>query len=585
MLAGDELGLENGSHNPCVSVMEEEATSTAVKRKKQARQPRKHVSRHFKISKPKAKGRSQLQAREKLGLTSHDQVHLPDGLGGGPTSGSQELGVKGLRPKRKRRQARKNASRHFRALATERQACSPSQRQEKSMRQTPPPAPRQAKQERRARVGLPQADVQPLANILMHPRIINGVDIDEEFSSDSSLTSVPSDIGPDPFLPPSPLPPKVLGIKAKRCPLHPTKSPYFPNAHRHKSRPTFISSILPFPPLSSPTFGLMQERLAHDPFRLLIATIFLNKTPGARAMPVFYDLMARYPTPDDLAAARVEDVVEIIRCLGFQNQRARKCVALAQSWASGGEPVLGKRYAKRDYPRKGDGRGIGTGDWVPEGDERVAWEIGHLPGVGAYAHDSWRMFCRDVLRGLARGWNGEGADAISRKTTAEDTPEQHEEAERHVHGKAAHLAAQPDPRQPEREQEEVPFEPEWKRVLPSDKELRAWMTWMWLKEGWVWNYRTGECVRASDELLSKATGGGVLREELQKDELVVEGLDEEARDGLDKQELQNRVDRPAGIFISKLLVDGNQNEGGRDIGEYLDSSLDEAVRLEAEVGK
>jgi len=30
------------------------------------------------------------------------------------------------------------------------------------------------------------------------------------------------------------------------------------------------------------------------------------------------------------------------------------------------------------------------------------------------------------------------------------------------------------------------FEPEWMRVVPKDKELRAFLRWKWLKEGWNW---------------------------------------------------------------------------------------------------
>jgi endonuclease III len=382
----------------------------------------------------------------------------------------------------------------------------------------------------------------------LEPRIINGINIDKDFSSDSSLTSVPSDVGPDPFSTWTPSAQNLVAVKSKRpkaC--YPIESPYFPYPHRHKPRPQFISSILPFPPLSAPRFGLIQERLAHDPFRLLIATIFLNKTPGARAMPVFYDLMGRYPTPRDLACARVEDVVDVIRCLGFQNQRARKCVAMARVWVGmddgAGEPRRGKRWAKKDYPKKGDGRGMKADEWLDDEDERVAWEISHLPGLGAYAHDSWRMFCRDKLRGLADGWNGEAAKPTNEATRQENgaNTEGRVNGERQFHnGKSASTESEQNP------VSTVSFEPEWKRVLPTDKELRAWMTWMWLKEGWVWNKETGERTKASDELMEQAQGGGIVREEMGTAYLIVEGVD---GDGLDKGE---RLDRPAGPFSNTL---------------------------------
>ena len=199
-------------------------------------------------------------------------------------------------------------------------------------------------------------------------------------------------------------------------------------------------------------------------------------------MPIFYTLMEKYPTPRDLANARVEDVVEVIRCLGFQNQRARKCESMARVWVEC-PPVRVRRWAKRDYPRKGDGRGMKRDEWLgDEGEEGAvsgdgvvaAWEISHLPGLGAYAHDSRRMFCRDKLRGLAEGWNGEGA-----KPTAPATKQDVDE------GLTADLNGdeqQCEPLPTESEEKYIPFEPEWKRVLPTDKELRAWLTWM-LAEG------------------------------------------------------------------------------------------------------
>lgn len=324
------------------------------------------------------------------------------------------------------------------------------------------------------------------------PRIYYGVNIDE-LSSDSSLTDVPDDIGPDPFLPVSPpytTPSKVRAVKTKISAKSrvPTKSPYFPSPHKH--RPTFLST-LPFPPLSHDTFGLMQERLAHDPFRLLIATIFLNKTPGERAMPIFYQLMSRYPTPTDLASAEVGDVTSIIYELGFQNQRARKCVAMAKVWIEK-PPERGKRYRKHNYPLKGDGRDVGKDEVLSDNDERVAWEISHLPGLGPYSHDSWRMFCRDELRQLARSWNGEGAEKADE------------------------------------------FEPEWKRVVPLDKELRAWLTWMWLKEEWVWNKETGKRTKAGTELMSMAQGGGIVVEEQGSEHLTVQTVSQGGMDNLER---------------------------------------------------
>ncbi|GMF77076.1 unnamed protein product [Aspergillus oryzae] len=251
---------------------------------------------------------------------------------------------------------------------------------------------------------------------------------------------------------------------AKPALARPAKvSPYFPQPLVDPE------SCIPFPPIDADSFGLVQEQLAHDPFRLLIATIFLNRTRGGVALPVLFRVFERFPTVEAMATADVCDFVDMILCLGFQNQRTRKCISLAQTWMSH-PPKKDERYRKLHYPCKLDGRDVRPQECIDDTDPRVAWEVAHLPGVGAYSLDSWRIFCRDELRGLAKDWKGSGA------ATAD-------------------------------------FVPEWKSVLPHDKELRAYLTWMWLKEGWVWDRQTGLKTRASEKMMRAARRGGVALEE------------------------------------------------------------------------
>ncbi|CAG7943719.1 unnamed protein product [Penicillium salamii] len=259
---------------------------------------------------------------------------------------------------------------------------------------------------------------------------------------------------PLPNLPPTPQTPRRR---------YPKLSPYFPVAQVDPE------SCLPFPPIDAPSFGLIQEQLAHDPFRLLIATIFLNRTRGGVALPVLFQVFERYPTIGAMATATQSDLVSMIRCLGFQNQRARKCITLAQTWLTD-PPTPHKRYRRIHYPREYDGRNVGRDECIDAEDLRVAWEVAHLPGVGAYSLDSWRIFCRDELRGLATDWIGTGAN-------------------------------------------ESGFVPEWKCVLPQDKELRAYLTWMWLKEGWTWDHNTGDLTAASEQTMKAARSGGIAHEE------------------------------------------------------------------------
>ena len=260
-------------------------------------------------------------------------------------------------------------------------------------------------------------------------------------------------------------------VKSVQKKIKTTESPYFPSPSTINPKASDRLSCIPFPPLQATSFGLVQEALAHDPFRLLVAVIFLNKTRGHVALPIFYELMESYPTPADLAAANLDDVVDIIQCLGLQNQRAATCINLAKAWLER-PPERGKRYRVLHYPRKGDGKDIKTGEVIDEDDKRVGWEIGQLPGVGAYAIDSWRIFCRDELRGLPTG------------LPKELTPEA----------------------------KEADIEKEWARVLPLDKELRAYLRWRWLRNGWEWDPGTGERKRADVDAMAKADCGGVMYE-------------------------------------------------------------------------
>ena len=246
-------------------------------------------------------------------------------------------------------------------------------------------------------------------------------------------------------------------------------SPHFEKLATQRTTAITKVSCVPFPPPPSTSFGLVQERLSHDPFRLLIAVIFLNKTRGSVALPVFYELMERYPTPASLAGACHKDVVNIIQHLGLQNQRATTCIKLAKTWMER-PPEKAKRYRVLHYPERGDGKDIKSGEILDEIDERVAWEVGQLPGIGAYAIDSWRIFCRDELRGLPHGL----PDTVNDKTKEEE------------------------------------LRKEWTRVLPTDKELRAYLRWRWLRNGWVWDPLTGERKPAAKEAMGNAEKGGII---------------------------------------------------------------------------
>ncbi|KAF4552387.1 Hypothetical protein D9617_10g073680 [Elsinoe fawcettii] len=299
-----------------------------------------------------------------------------------------------------------------------------------------------------------------------------------------------------------------------------TRSGHFedPTPKKTKTRrvPAGTSAVV-FPPITADRFGIVQERLWQDPFRLLVAVVFLNKTAGKSSMPIYRQVVERYPTPQDLADANPEELQTMIHTLGLQEQRTQRLIKLAKVWIDQ-TPQLGTRYRKLHYPKKGDGKQWRNGHVEGDADEIAgALEIAHLPACGNYAYDSWRIFCRDVLRGVASDYNGKDA----------------------VQG----------------------FEPEWKRVLAQDKELRAFLRWMWLREGYIWDDITGDKRPASEELMEKARRG--------ETEWTVKDAKSDADDGaepaLDAQDV-----------VDNMPIIGSLSAQGRSLKPDLPATVDDS---------
>ncbi|KAF4988432.1 hypothetical protein FGRMN_9756 [Fusarium graminum] len=253
------------------------------------------------------------------------------------------------------------------------------------------------------------------------------------------------------------------GDKTLSVDLNSTESPYFTRLPvsgvtlvTRRVLPGTVPSV-PFAPLTSSEFGLIQEKFAHDQFWLLIVVTFLIKTKGKHAIPVFYEVKKRFPTPADIACdTNTEHIIDMIRHLGLAVHRVTLMQKYARTFLSN-PPIPGVRYKVKNYDQRDvdplsslrlqDGENQSSLAKDADEQDLEAWEIGHLT-QGKYALDSWRIFCRDEFLGRATDWNGGS-------------------------------------REPE-------FQPEWMRVRPDDKELRAFLRWMWMKEGWEWNPATGE---------------------------------------------------------------------------------------------
>ena len=69
----------------------------------------------------------------------------------------------------------------------------------------------------------------------------------------------------------------------------------------------------------------------HNPYELLVATILSAQCTDERVNQVTPALFRRYPRPEDLAGARVEDVEELIRSTGFFRNKTKSLLGMANA--------------------------------------------------------------------------------------------------------------------------------------------------------------------------------------------------------------------------------------------------------------
>ncbi|XP_034733692.1 methyl-CpG-binding domain protein 4 isoform X2 [Etheostoma cragini] len=142
-------------------------------------------------------------------------------------------------------------------------------------------------------------------------------------------------------------------------------SPYFSRKPtREGLSPPRRKAFKKWTPPRSP-YNLVQETLFHDPWRLLVATIFLNKTSGKMAIPVLWQFFERYPSAEVTREADWKPLSELMKPLGLYELRAKTLTRFSDEY-------LTKQWR---YPIE-------------------------LHGIGKYGNDSYRIFCvgewRDV---------------------------------------------------------------------------------------------------------------------------------------------------------------------------------------------
>ncbi|MED6266260.1 hypothetical protein CHARACLAT_000299 [Characodon lateralis] len=140
-------------------------------------------------------------------------------------------------------------------------------------------------------------------------------------------------------------------------------SPYFSRKPlKDGLSPPRRKSLRKWTPPRSP-FNLIQETLFHDPWKLLVATIFLNKTSGRMAIPVLWQFFERYPSAEATQEADWKPMSELMKPLGLYELRAKTIIRFSDEY-------LNKQWR---YPIE-------------------------LHGIGKYGNDSYRIFCVEEWR-------------------------------------------------------------------------------------------------------------------------------------------------------------------------------------------
>ncbi|KAM5531116.1 hypothetical protein V8D89_015230 [Ganoderma adspersum] len=135
---------------------------------------------------------------------------------------------------------------------------------------------------------------------------------------------------------------------------------------------------------------LIQDHVSYSPWKVLIAVTLVNKTAGRKAIPVFFDIIQRWPTPADLADAPFSLLFEILKDLGLGQVRSQRLVDISQAFID--------RPPQADilYPSRGKHTALLTtsdGSFDLKQVNYPPTPISHIPGCGPYALDSYRIFC------------------------------------------------------------------------------------------------------------------------------------------------------------------------------------------------
>ncbi len=111
-------------------------------------------------------------------------------------------------------------------------------------------------------------------------------------------------------------------------------------------------------PPKSP-YGLIQEQLYHDPWKLMVSCIFCNLTKRTQAEPILWEFLEKYPDPSKVQEDSEDTISQMLKPIGLNKRRAKTLIRFS------------KEYLEKEW----------------SSDPRV------LYGIGKYASDAYKIFC------------------------------------------------------------------------------------------------------------------------------------------------------------------------------------------------
>ncbi|WP_308800446.1 endonuclease III [Streptomyces sp. NEAU-H3] len=117
---------------------------------------------------------------------------------------------------------------------------------------------------------------------------------------------------------------------AKKAAAKKSPAPKPPGFAKRESRAAMVKRAHAINEVLAETYPYAHPELDfEDPFQLLVATVLSAQTTDLRVNQTTPALFAKYPTPEDMAAAVPEELEELIRPTGFFRAKARSLLGLS----------------------------------------------------------------------------------------------------------------------------------------------------------------------------------------------------------------------------------------------------------------